>query len=149
MKWAAPTFALALLVAGLVWWLDPSHVAEREARAAATAARIALAAEREAQLAPLYTVLTGGAYVLLFLGAAGAVAYALALGALDLRRRATTTMPTRDGRLPVPLPQLPAASVAALGATHARLQLAAGEQPLLAALTFDAELVGLLEAPAE
>lgn len=149
MKWATLSFAMALLVALALWWFDPAHVATREARAAAEAARIALAAEREAQLAPLYTALTGGAYMLLFLGAAGAVAYALALGALDLRRRATTVMPTRDGRLPVPMGQLPGASVAALGATHARLQLAAGEQPLANTLTFDAELLGLLEGPVE
>ncbi len=143
MKWLAiPVLLLALAVCG-----TPAYDPVEAARQDAEIAQIETEAARQAQLAPIYTALTGLAYALLGAGAVGSAAYIGALAYLDVRRRASTVMPTRDGRLPVPLPQLPAASVAALGATHARLQLAATEQPLAATLTFDAQLVHLLEAP--
>lgn len=143
MKWLMlPILLLALAACG-----TPAYDPVEAARQDAEIAQIETEAARAEQLAPLYTALTGLAYALLGVGAVGSVAYLGALAYLDVRQRATTIMPTCDGRLPVPLPLLPVASVAALGATHARLQLAVSEQPLAAALTFDAELVHLLEAP--
>ena len=64
--------------------------------------------------------------------------------------RASTTLPTIDGRVPIPNELLPAASMAALGAQHARLQLTVTEQALDNTLTFagGGEVLGrLLEAP--
>lgn len=145
MKWL--TLALALLAAGALWWFDPAHIATRNAEAAAENALLAqdtaLQLERSVVLAPWVTGLQIVGIICLAVLAGGATVAALAW----LYRRGTTVMPTHDGRLPVPLTQLPAASVAALGATHARLQLATTEQPLTAALTFDAELYQLLDAP--
>lgn len=155
MRTLAP-LALALALVGVyaLWWLDPSHALEREARAAAEAARVSQAAsiemERAAALAPW---ITGAQVVAVLLGVALAgAAAAWGVGCLyfDLRRRVTTAMPTRDGRLPVPLSQLPAASVAALGAHHAARQLSVSDQPLRGTLTFEQELVaGLLAEPVE
>lgn len=143
MKWIAlPILLLALAACG-----TPAYDPVRAARDEAEIARIETEAARAAQLAPLYTALTGLAYMLLGAGAVGSATYLGALAYFDVRQRATTVMPTHDGRLPVPIDLLPAASVAAPGATHARLQFAATDQPMERALTFDAQLVGLLEAP--
>lgn len=139
MKWIV--LALAALAAFWLVWNDPASVAERNdaliaryAEHQAQAQVAALSAQRDAALAPLYTALTALAYGLLGAVGVGVAAYVGTIGAIDVRRRATSVLPTSDGRMPVPTAYLPAASLAALGATHARLQLAATEQRLDRAL---------------
>jgi len=131
------------------------------ARDQAEAQHYDLAAERERELAPLYTALTGLAYGLLGLAAVGAVAYIGGVAALDTRRRALEVkalaqtieagvLPTPDGRLPVPLGALPAASLLALGLNAAPKQLAATDHALPHALSLpEPVLIRLLEAPTE
>jgi len=163
MKWLIYLIALLALAACGGPSYDPAAYARSEAEIAryeAEAQAARLDAQRAAELAPLTTQLTAVAYGLATALAAGIVTWALWGLYQDARRRAAETravetlaaagvLPTPDGRLPVPVALLPAASLAALGAAHARLQLAATEQPLGATLTFEADrplLAGLLES---
>lgn len=138
-------FVLCLLVAMCLGaWRVTEPDAADHARIAREAQAAELAAERDAELAPLGTAATATAMVLGVLTLAAAAGWAWARMYLDIRRRAQYVLPTPDGRLPVPAAQLPAASVAALGALHARGQLTATEQPLDAALTWERETVAAL-----
>jgi hypothetical protein len=134
MKWIA-LLTLALLAALALWWLDPSHQAEREARTAREVALVAqetaLTMERRAALAPWLTGFQIAGVVCLAALAGGATAATLRW----LWWRSAATLPTQDGRIPLPVILLAREAPRALGASHAARQLAVSRQELTHALT--------------
>ena len=154
MKILAALVAMASVVA-MVFMLaperhDPAAYARAEAdiaRYEAEAQRARLDAERDAQLAPVYTAMSALFYVLLGVATTSGVGYMVALLVIDARRqavRAQMVLPTQDGRVPIPVAMLPTASLAALGANAAAKQLSVADQPLDRALTFEAQIVPAL-----
>jgi hypothetical protein len=159
MKILAALVAMAAAVA-LVFMLaperhDPAAYARADAQIAryeAEAQRARLDAERDAQLAPLYTAMSAFFYIALGVSITGGLAYVFTLMVIDARRqavRAQMVLPTADGRVPIPVAMLPTASLAALGANAAVKQLAVADQPLDRALTFEAAIVPALPEPVE